>query len=353
MNIQISNIIPNGKNPRISLSARDLVESITTDGLQEKLVVCEQKDKFLLLRGHRRLAAIEILRTENPTRFDELFKDGVPCHNMGKLSKSEQYLTMVDHGNTRSLVGHAEVYLACSLLFETGLSERDVCSKMASLLNTATPLKSAKALSSIRDLTQSLDNATKEGDQTKVVEVSKALSQRVFDARRGQLQLYNQLRKLPKVVEACFWLRWTGDVKKGFVKEDLIVNLTALQVSKLHTAFLNDVSRGATKTKIDETSEFYRLFASFKVGKKDTPTPKALPISKILEPLQSGQIESSKIADVLNYIAGDKSLTVETVMTIDKIVAIVDECQSSAPELWRSCQDHYEKVLVERQKAIL
>jgi hypothetical protein len=355
--IHYSKLSKHPKNPRIVYDAMALMESIVTDGLKEALMICNKpKGDHYVLRGNRRLECIvDCVRVQHPERFEELFPEGmIPVDDKGQLSEKEQALLIVDHGNTRGLSGHAELYMAAKLLFAANLTERAVVAQMASLLNVATPIKSPKAIEAIRDLRKKLEDAQKVGDAEAIKVAAKALADRVFDARRGQIQLYKQLNELPKIVEASHIHRWTGDCK-GFKKDDLNTKLTTKQVGQLYTAFLKDVENGFTKTKIG--AEFTAVWREAKKkadGDPDSePRTKALTSGQIKEPITKGQLESTAMTDVVRYHGGEKDGVASSVAEADKILAIVECVKDLDPTLWEQCSDLYEEEQAAKLAATL
>lgn len=71
----IDEIIPNEKNKNRSMNEIErLAQEIFFSGLEQPLVVRQDKDTYLLLSGHRRLAAIQLLRSQGKWNSDK-----VPC----------------------------------------------------------------------------------------------------------------------------------------------------------------------------------------------------------------------------------------------------------------------------------
>ena len=78
--IRLDNLIPNPNNPRKDIGdITELTESIKTNGIMQNLTVMEDEENFIVLIGHRRLAAAM-----------EAGLDTAPCMVVDKLPVSEQ-----------------------------------------------------------------------------------------------------------------------------------------------------------------------------------------------------------------------------------------------------------------------
>lgn len=105
--ISIDDIIPNEKNTRYpQIDIESLSASIEDRGLLHNLVVKPiDDDKYKLISGERRWRAIGLLRTNNLSRFEELFPGGLlPCKIQNSNSEIDEEIDLIiANHETRSI----------------------------------------------------------------------------------------------------------------------------------------------------------------------------------------------------------------------------------------------------------
>lgn len=124
-------------NPRISLpDVPALAENIRAFGVQKPLEVVEHKGVLLVIRGHRRLAAIsEIIRTKDDVLPDgsgktkglgNLNPDKIPVIDYGKIDdEATVMMAYVDH-HTVPLQNQMEQARACNNLRNAGMKQDEI-----------------------------------------------------------------------------------------------------------------------------------------------------------------------------------------------------------------------------------
>jgi hypothetical protein len=351
--LNIINRHPN--NPRWDYDARALVPSILDHGLEQPLEVCDgPKETKRALRGNRRLEALGIVASEHPERFEELFVDGIPVIDHGKMTQLEELAYIVDHGNTKSLDNDWELYCAAKNLFRAKFSERKVFETLSSLLNQVRPLsKSAKA--KLVEPKAKLEEAVKSGEREAIAAATKELDTKTFEARRGQMQMYSQMSRLPAIVEASFKYVHTGD-SGAFDPEDLNKKLTQRNIGQLMSAFLEDAKNGGTKAK--PGSKFTALWREFMDAAAETGSTtgnrtKALTSGEIKEPVENGQLASQSMIDLCKFHGGEKDVAPSIVSDIDEILAIVEYAKEKAADQWQALVDLYEEGTAAEAAALL
>lgn len=342
-------------NCRFEYDERSLMLLILQDKqLKEPIhIVVRKKGGYNALRGNRRTLAIKLGFEEHPEAFAAIFpNDEVACYLVKGLTAREESRYIVDHGNVKPLSGGFEMFLAVSLLSRSGMSESEIVVELGSLLNTATPLKKKSAISEIAELKAVLRRAFKAEDSPAIKAAGKKLKLRIVAARHGQMQLYSQLDRLPRIVLASWQYSWTGSLMRGFLQEDLNLRLSANQTGKLATAFKSDCERGFNKTKLGpEFSSLWKEYASKKEDK--SRQTKAKTSGQIKEPLEKGQIASEGMAAIIRHHAGDPEVQASAIEQADEILAIVELVKEVDISLWETCVEMYEERQGKEQALLL
>ncbi len=347
--IKVELISENANNPRIFYNERALCDSIATSGIETPLVVRSFKGKksVIILRGHRRFRAVGLLRKEQPTVFERLFIDGLPCVVMEDITDNEATEIMNDHGESKSLTNEAEIYQLIKGYYRIGLNENQTLSKVLTLLDEVKPL-SGEARTDCESLKHMLETAK----PAKREACLQAYTERVQKARRGIMQKYTQVYRNGSIVERCMFYVWTGLIPEGFEAEEM-VKLTTGDVTKLHRLFVK-AGKAAIETGVIVSAnkpgkEWFEAFEAIKAekstGKKEGETRKSMARKDIIKPLEDGQIDSKSMSDVIRFHTGNKDVDAKVVLAADILLAVAETMRDHNPELWAQCTEAYKAYM--------
>ena len=352
MLVKFANIII-GQNVRLAKNLRldTLADSIETNGLQEPVTVYREKpddENILLLRGHRRVAAIGMILARNKARYDALFSEGVPAIVVSGVTMLEATLMKLDHDGQEGLSDPYELQLTANILFAAGKTEAEVIALTSGLMERVSPM-SAKARKEIAELENKMEalKGTTEG----------AIAQRDRDERRlkyrrGMVQgLHNSFRCPNKVMFALYY-KATGKAPEG-VTEYLPPNLTTGEVTKLweaHKADMGILENGVPKySKETVGPNFSALWdkvcadAKADADKPETVRPKAMSASEMTDEIAGRGFESEAFRVLIAYHAGNKELSA-ALPALDKASTVGDMVRKFDAPLWAQCETAYADI---------
>lgn len=190
-----------------------LMEDIRANGLKTPISVYKVKDHYVVLQGHRRLKAIALLKETDPSRFKELFGEGISCivHDISDPKDIARF--KVDHGNELALTDPFELQLCANFLFNAGFSEREVVVDLLGLMERISPMKP---------------------ERRKAIEEIKVQAEKekeLLQYRRGLVQNLRNAYRCPTIVMAALEHKATGEPVKGF--DEYLPKLSTSQVTKL------------------------------------------------------------------------------------------------------------------------
>jgi hypothetical protein len=321
-----------GENPRIFLRSESLVPSILERGIDTALEVTPENN---LLRGYRRLAALEYVREHHADRFDELFPDGIPVTVVSGATTKEIAGRHIDHGNFLQLSHSVELLMAYCMLAEHGYTQNEAANHMASLLDVIHPVKAERRneLNRIRE-DQGEDEYFKEYART----------------RRGVIQGLDYAYRCPYRVKSC--LRWLATQNDDDLPENVtpeqIPALTGNNIKRLHKAFTTDLDvlddKGRSKySKAIPGPKFEALWAELAKKKQNEAAKRAE--GEPRQKAKSGQ-DMKKLGDelvsdgfrmLLRHCAGDKDVELTEVRVFDLILHYAEMLKTHDPDEWEAC----------------
>jgi hypothetical protein len=237
-----------GRNVRLpkNLKIQELADDIAENGLLTPISAFEVKGRgFEVIQGHRRALALKSLYDSNKARFKELFPKGIPISLIQGITYEEAQAMKVDHGNIVALVDPMELQLCANLLLSQGKGEKEVVTKLASLMDRIKPMKSDK----LKKYQQMLSDAQLWREKKNEKEAEAKMAEAIkflFDYRRGMVQNLNNAYRCPNVVMAALWLKATGEnppkESDFYTESPLPKGLTYQHVSSLWNAFQKDLT---------------------------------------------------------------------------------------------------------------
>jgi len=249
-----------------------LMEDIRANGLKTPITVYEvTPGVFEILQGHRRFRAIGLLKETDPKRFEECFKDGIPCIVRVISDPRDVARFKVDHGNELSLTDPFELQMCANELLKVGFSEKECVIELAGMMDRISPMKS---------------------DRRKQIDEIKVTAEReveIFKYRRGLVQGLHNAYRCPSVVMAALEFKATGEQVEGY-EGQYLPKLTTSHVQRLWKAHSDDLEIENEK--------------GSKVFSKRSPGPKFRDTwTKIIESTQKAE------ADKAEGVVRDKAMS--------------------------------------------
>jgi len=314
------------RNVRVEslLDIPSLMESIKDIGLETRLVVHELPDGINeVLRGHRRLRAIGMLKDTYPERFNELFAKGVECEVYKGLTLEEVAMMKIDHGNIKQLRNRMEVYNCIEMLFDAGLKERAVVVKVQPLLDSVFPVPAAR----LREIEA-------------LPEDSRA--QELVKLRHGVMQGLGNIYKAPYIVKAAYALQETGEKPEGF-EGDFLPKLTTGNITKLKQASDKDFEhRDKAGHKVyDQKNTGPEFKAAWKAicdkqqeaaAEPTAPRPKAMSAKGMLE--EEKNWLSFGFVALTKHHGGDADITGTVLGICDEMLFLAELVAEGDKALW-------------------
>jgi hypothetical protein len=242
-----------GRNVRLPGNSNDeeLYQDIRANGLKKPMLVFGIGDLYEVIQGHLRCKALDRLKDEEPSRFEELFPGGaIRCLVLTDATYEQAQLEKLDHGQENPLNHPMEVQLSLNFYFDAGMKEVEIAVSAAGLMNRVSPMK-ATTRKEIEQLQRDVEMYLKEGRMIDVEEKQRKIAQMYLDYRKGKIQNCKAIWKCPHIVMATMWFKATGGERnwKGTLdiavdeKTYLPTQLQVAQVAKtLWPAFSKDLA---------------------------------------------------------------------------------------------------------------
>ena len=358
-----------GRNVRLPalMKIEELATDIHENGLQTPITVFERnKGEFLVIAGHRRVAACRKIFSEEPVHFKSLFPNGIPASVVSGITLAEAEAMKVDHGNEVGLQDPMEIQLCANLLFDQGFNEKQVVVRLASLMDRVKPMKADKAKkynALLLDAELWKEKGNLRNYQEKVMEAQVFL----FNYRRGYIQNLHHAYRCPDRVMAALWFKATGQAPEkdsGFYSsEALPVAITYEHVQKLSKAFAADLEilkDGVTVySKAIPGPAFEAKWAEIckELGKKQTDSenqvirPKAMSAGDMETELKEGKWKSG-LAQLLTRYHRKETVDAEILKKLDKIAFYAEIIADRAPEEWSSVVALADSIITEQTAAL-
>jgi hypothetical protein len=203
-----------------------------------------------MIRGHLRLLCLDRLKTEEQARFLELFPGGkVEVVLISDITYEQAQVEKIDHGNENPLMNTMEAQLCAGLLFDNGLTESQVATQLAGLMNRIKPMKADKR-KELDLLKKDIITYEETGRFDDIPEKKRQIAQLQLDYRKGWIQNMKAIHRCPHLVMATMWLKATGERNwKGTLTIEIAEKVylpSRLQVdqakNKLWPAFKKDLA---------------------------------------------------------------------------------------------------------------
>ena len=229
----------------------ELYEDIKANGLKERpWVFATGKNLYEMIRGHLRLQVLDRLESEEPARFLELFpgsKIGVVL--ISDLTYEQAQVEKIDHGNENPLMHTMEAQLSANLLFSNNLTESQVATQLAGLMNRIKPMKADKR-EELDLLRKDVTSYKETGRFDDIPLKEKQIAELQLNYRKGWIQNMKAIYRCPNVVMATMWFKATAKRNwKGILEIDIADDVylpSRLQVdqakNKLYPAFKKDLA---------------------------------------------------------------------------------------------------------------
>lgn len=218
-NIIVSLLVPSGLNLRDITDGTDLVASLMARGLDVPLVVQKMSDEvYRVLRGHRRLDALQKMLALYPDAFQQWFGKGIQCEVLEGLTDEQALDVIADHGDIQALASNMEFYRLAKAkwAFKPDFTEKQILGFIGSAMSKSL---TGQALIDVQALSAQINAASDN------IEKAKAMIQRderLFAACKGKLQTWNAIRRLPALAEKLLEFTYTGKEPEG-VSKDLLI----------------------------------------------------------------------------------------------------------------------------------
>lgn len=311
------------RNPRDrdNYDVDGLSVDIETNGLQTPLCVSQRGDgTFHLLRGHRRVLAIQAILERNPDKVKDFEKVAAVIYT--ELGLSDEIDLVLDHSNQRNLTRKSEMYRTVASLFRNGFTELQIAIKCDALF--------------ARFVSKDPDGRTAALKLVDPMERAAALK----SCWRGRLQELHNIVRLPCIAEE-YWLR-----QNGFPDEEglfQLPKLTTVRLQKLYTAFLADKEAKAEIDDYEGGPAFSERWDEYLTEDKKKATGE----TKQTKRLSANDIEDRKsvfrskaVRGALGIVIGEE----HEMELLDKTAAIAECIADRDPELWAKCVARYDEI---------
>lgn len=202
-----------GQNVRLPGLAHtdELYEDIKANGLKEPpWVFSTGENLYEMIRGHLRLICLDRLESDEPARFLELFpKSEIEVVLLTDLTYEQAQIEKIDHGNENPLINTMEAQMCATLLFNAGLTESQVATQLAGLMNRIKPMKADKR-KELDLLKKDVVTYRETGRFDDIPEKERQIAQLQLDYRKGWIQNMKAIWRCPNIVMATMWLKATG-----------------------------------------------------------------------------------------------------------------------------------------------
>lgn len=242
-----------GQNVRLPGLAHidELYEDIKANGLKEPpWVFGVGNESYEMIRGHLRLICLDRMKEQEPAHFIKLFPDEmVEVVVLSDITYEQAQIEKIDHGNENPLINTMEAQLCANLLFSNGLTEAQVATQLAGLMNRIKPMKADKR-KELDMLRKDIETYRETGREADIPEKEKAIADLLLNYRKGWIQNMKAIFRCPDLVMATMWLKatgernWEGQLKLAVEAEDYLPsNLQVDQAkNKLWPAFKKDLA---------------------------------------------------------------------------------------------------------------
>lgn len=351
------------ENPRIPnrMLLSSLKDNISGVGLLEPLMVADLPNKkgvLQVVKGHRRLAAMMEILSENPVRFNELFPKGVPVLKVSDVTNEEIVALKLDHSEQLGLSDPHELQRSANMLFAIGKVEADVAVSLAGLIDKISPMND-KARQKLAALKAVEEKAVKEGNAAGIELAKRDIRDFIFQYRRGFVQNLHAVYRCPDVVMASLYKKACGETPKEFAGQYLppITTSEAVNLYKLHAKDCETKENGVPVfNKAVTGPEFNKRWAELSTkhqeaeGKVKETRPKAMSSKDMAEEAKS--YKSALAVKLTNKHTGESSATDILVLDDDAYRAgLVKKYDSKAWETMLKLANEIEAKLIADMKA--
>lgn len=213
------------------------------DGLTDPMLIHKNEDgSHEVIKGNRRLHAINHLKTYNELRYTELFKDGVPCFVIDGLSPVQVAALKVDQGNQMTLNHPFELTKAYTFIMDESpsLPEKGVICLLHGVLSAMHPIRGKRG-EAIAKLRERISEYKEAGTLSRVPDLQREIASETQKFWHGTMQHQKRIYESPMPV---FWAKWFNaeGTKHPDCPKDMLMprDLTTEQVKNLHDAHKED-----------------------------------------------------------------------------------------------------------------
>ncbi len=239
-----------GENVRLPnlYKVEPLTDDIESVGLDTPIMVWQPtKDKYEVVRGHRRRRALLAFRARNPKGYATMFPKGIPCELRVGITSKEAARLKVDHGNVLVLSHDHEIQMAASMLFEAGASELDVAVALRGLFEASKPMRGKNLLK-----LQAFEAKLVEATALEGVEITKAMAKLIKAYHRGRVQNLKNVWRTPRIVTDARFFHACGQRPEGMSATIYLPKAGTSEVTALWKALEKDLAI------LDETTSIGR-----------------------------------------------------------------------------------------------
>ena len=344
-----------GQNVRLAsrMSLDTLMADIASVGLQNPIQVWRPngQELFEVLRGHRRLTAIQKLEGSLPEAYSKWFAKGIPCLLVTDIDANDALELKVDHGNELSLSDPFELQLCANLLFSAGRTEEAVVLALAGLMDRISPMKVSrrKELDEINTLITQADAA---GEKLMAAAKRDEANKLVAVYRRGMVQGLHNAYRCPSLVMATLASKAGGVVADEF-KGQYLPDLTTSDVKglwKAHTQDMTILENGRPKFSQSRPGHAFRqlwekIIAKAKEAdaKPDDVRAKSMSANDILKDVKEGKFKSEIACRMASYHAGNED-EATALPALDAKAYAGDLISQYNADLWQMVLDEAAKI---------
>jgi hypothetical protein len=340
-----------GRNVRLRtlMKIQELAADIAENGLLTPISVYRVKDKFEVIQGHRRFAALTSLFETDSERFKTLFPQGIPVTIIEGVSYEEAQEMKIDHGNELSLTDPMELQLCANMLFAQGKSEKATVIRLASLMDRMKPMKADK-LKKYQGMLADAALWVEKGNPTNAKEKQAEAEKFLLDYRRGMVQNLHNAYRCPHLVMAALYFKATHERpskdEEFYTEAPLPMGITYQHVNSLWKAFEKDLTLLKDGKQVHnrripgpEFNAKWKVICD-ELAKKSsdeadgTPRAKAMSAGEMESELKEGKWQSGFGQLLTRYHRKESGVDMNTLKTLDRIAYFAELLSERSPDNW-------------------
>ena len=351
-----------GENPRIHMNTAGLIANIMSEK-QLKVPISvwspNNSNEYEIIAGHRRNISIKHIQENFPELFAEIFPDGIPVMVYSDITPDEAVDLKLDHADQLSLADPHELQRSANMLFRCNNTEADVSVKLATLIDTISPMK-AKNREKLDGLERQRAEAEEVGLKERVADLVKEIKEYVANYRRGFTQNLHNIFRCPDVVMQALERNATGRIPEGCTEPHLptLTNAQVKALWKAHSKDLEIIEGGLqvyNRRKVGPhfSAKWAEIVKADQEPKSETTPSKAMSGKDMKAELEGGKYLSEVGVLLTNHHAGVDGVDPSKLEEADKASYLADLVRNHMPDVWEMVVESAKEVedkLIEANK---